>query len=312
MSDPHQPREFIVSDDEAGQRLDQFVTAYAADLSRSRIKTLLQQGYVVVDDQPAKPALKLRPGQRVCLTLPMTQPAKPQALAMPLDIIFEDDDLLVVNKPAGLVMHPAPGHNQDTLVNGLIARYGESFSVGGEMRPGIVHRLDKGTTGLVLIARNDASLQALQQQFQQRQISKRYLAVVAGDPGAKGSLDTPFARHPRDRKRYTSKAHPSGVWPNERRARLNFVRREQFTGATLIEVLLGTGRTHQIRVQFSDLGHPLLGDTDYGGAKRALPFARPALHAWRLGFTHPCSGESMDFEAPIPTDLMTLIEALRA
>ncbi len=276
------------------------------DLSRSRVRQLIDAGDILVDGQKAKASQKLRWGQKIIVQLPPAQPATPQGEEMDLDVIYEDEDLLIINKPAGLVMHPAPGHPDGTLVNGLIGRFGPSFSVGGEMRPGIIHRLDKGTSGLVVIARNNFSLQALQGQFQAREIDKYYLAVVAGDPGKSGAYDTPYGRHPHKRKLFSSRHD------GDRRARLSFERLEQFAGASLVEVKLGTGRSHQIRVQFADRGHPLLGDRDYGGAKRSLPFERPALHARKLGFMHPRLGTRMDFLQPLPEDMQSLLAELRA
>lgn len=295
-----------VPNEASGQRVDQFIANQLPDLSRSRVRHMLDKQEILVDDRAVKAAQRLRWGQVISLHIPAPQSAIPQGEEMDLDVIFEDEDVLVINKAAGLVMHPAPGHPTGTLVNGLIGRFGQGFSVGGEMRPGIVHRLDKGTTGLVIIARNDASLAALQQQFQAREIDKYYMAVVAGDPGREGHLDTPYGRHPHKRKLFSSR-HDGA-----RRARLSFTRLEQFAGASLIEVKLGTGRSHQIRVQFADRAHPLLGDIDYGGAKRSLPFHRPALHAFKLGFMHPRLNKRMDFLLPLPQDMQKLLEDLRA
>jgi len=227
------------------------------------------------------------------------------AESIELDVLHEDDDIVVVNKAAGMVVHPAPGHSSGTLVNALLGRYGDGFAVGGEVRPGIVHRLDKGTSGVLIVARHDAALEHLQRQFKQRSVRKVYLALVHGTPAAQGRLDTPYGRHPRDRQRFTSRGEG-----HRRRAALRYRVRRRLAVTSLLEVELETGRTHQIRVQLADAGHPIVGDATYGKGRRAPTHPRPALHALRLECEHPGSLERLTFEAPLASDLEMLLATL--
>lgn len=289
--------EFIVENADAGTRLDHFLTARAQGFSRSRLQALVHGGFVTVDRCTATPGRKLRAGERVLLTVPppVASDSLPEAIA--LDVLFEDADLIVVNKPAGLVVHPAAGHAAGTLVNALLHHCGTLSVIGGVERPGIVHRLDKDTSGCLVAAKNDFTHQDLARQFASRDVLKIYLALAAGTfRKLAGTVDVPIGRHPVHRKKMAALAPGKG--------------RESATGwrvlatlpaGTLVECTLHTGRTHQIRVHLKHLGHPLLGDPVYG--KRG-EFPRQMLHAWKLGFSHPRTGKHLDFIAPIPPDFV--------
>jgi 23S rRNA pseudouridine1911/1915/1917 synthase len=268
-----------------------------------------------VSGRTAKASHRLRGGERIVLELPDPEPSGLQAEDLPLKVLFEDDDLMVVDKAAGMVVHPARGARSGTLVNALAFRLGEG-APGGE-RLGLVHRLDKETSGCLVVAKNAAALAALQAAFKARTVEKVYLAICHGAPPDQGRLDTPFGRHPTDRTRFTSRR-------GARRAITSFhVARRFSTRAALLEVRLETGRTHQIRVHLAEAGHPLLADAAYGGRRRearlpasdpvrraAEALGRQALHAWRLSFDHPRTGRRMRFEAPIPPDFEAALLAL--
>jgi 23S rRNA pseudouridine1911/1915/1917 synthase len=232
---------------------------------------------------------------------------------LPVSLLYEDEDIAVIDKAAGMVVHPAAGNWEGTLVNALLFRLKGLTGVGGEARPGLVHRLDKGTSGCMVIAKHDRALKALQAAFKARQVTKLYLAMVHGQPPEQGALRTPFGRHPVNRKRFTGRIKSGKLAVTE------FVVRERLVDAALLEVLLKTGRTHQIRVHLSELGHPLLGDPVYGGLRRGTEkvravqkeLGRPALHAWRLQFLHPCTEIPVQFEAPIPDDFKRARNQLR-
>lgn len=282
------------------------------ELSRSRVQALLEAGRVLVDGRPGRAALRLKGGESLEVSVPPPEPAIPEAEDLPLTVLHEDRDLLVLDKPAGLVVHPAAGHARGTLVNALLHHVSGLSGVGGVLRPGIVHRLDKETSGCLVVAKNDAALQGLQRAFQARTVEKTYLALVHGHPPATGRLETLHARHPRDRKRFT------GRTTTGKPAVTTWRTRAVLDGATLLEIGLETGRTHQIRVHLSELGHPLLGDTLYGGTRRGdarvkavqSQLGRQALHAWRLVFPHPRTGRPVAAEAPLPADLTGAIHAL--
>jgi len=296
-----------------GERLDQHLASAFPDLSRARIKALIDSGLARVDGKSAKPARRLRGGELLELTLPAPAPTALVAQDLPLEVLYENGDVVVLNKQAGMVVHPGAGHREGTLVNALLHRVRDLAGVGGELRPGLVHRLDKDTSGCLVVAKNGHALRALQSAFKSRQMSKTYLAVVHGRPPERGTLSTLFGRHPVHRKRFTGRVK-SG-----KPAETAFVVRERFEGASLLEVQLKTGRTHQIRVHLAEAGHPILGDELYGKRRRASAWVasvereigRQALHAWKLEFCHPRSGELLSFEAPIPRDLQKAIEALR-
>ena len=288
--------------DEAGERLDTFLAQRCPDLSRSRIQALTTGGCVTVDGSPAKPAARLREGQTVTLVVPppATSALVPQAID--LDVVYEDGDLLVVDKPAGLVTHPAPGHPDHTLANAVLAHCPDLEGVGGEIRPGLVHRLDRDTSGLIVVAKNDAAQSGLSAQFKDRTVSKAYLAVVTGYPDPERAvIDAPVGRHPRSRTRMA-------VVTTGREAVTEYDVLRRLRGYSLLEARPRTGRTHQIRVHLASIGHPVAGDTTYG--RPAPGLGRHFLHAHRLAFTHPRTGDRLELESPLPDDLRTWLDTL--
>ena len=304
-----------------GTRLDRLLARHLPQLSRSRVKALIVAGHVTADGATiSDPSHRVKPGQKFIITVPEARPAKPQAQAIALDIVYEDADLIVVNKPAGMVIHPAPGNPDMTLVNALIAHCGDSLSgIGGELRPGIVHRLDKDTSGLIVVAKNDPSHRALSAAFAAHDIERAYLAIVWGTPvPAAGEIGGNIGRHPTDRKRMAIVAR--GGKPALTRYR---VLRRLGPAASLVECRLATGRTHQIRVHMAAIGHPVVGDPTYGrmtavrssvldeGTRRAVhDFHRQALHAYLLGFQHPRGQMPVRWETEIPSDMKDLIQVL--
>jgi 23S rRNA pseudouridine1911/1915/1917 synthase len=315
---PDGPRRLVVDEAGEGARLDAWLARAVPDLSRARVQSLIEAGHVMLESGRPRPSSRLRAGQAVTLSVPPPRPAEPEPEAIALAIVHEDDDLLVVDKPAGLVVHPGAGTARGTLVNALLHHVKSLSGVGGVLRPGIVHRLDKGTSGLLVVAKNDAAHRSLVEQFSGRTVDKQYLAIVLGVPRArKGTVDAPIGRDPRDRKRMSVRA------PRGREARSSFETLEAFDGAALLRIGIHTGRTHQIRVHLSALGHPVAGDATYGGTRtppsqsseaRAVlaGLERPALHAARLSFEHPGTGARMAFESPLPADLRQAVERLRA
>jgi 23S rRNA pseudouridine1911/1915/1917 synthase len=309
-----------VPEDAAGARLDQYLAKLRPEITRSRLKGMIEEGTVLLNGGLTKPARKLHPGDALDLTPQAVRPSRALPEAMPLRVLHEDADVIVIDKPAGMVVHPAGSLVTGTLVNALLHRCPDLQPIGGELRPGIVHRLDKDTTGAMVVAKSEPALLGLQAQFKAREVEKRYLALVHGSPPDEGSFDTPYGRHPRDRVRFTTRLKETT--PGVRRARLRYRVTRRFPGASLLEVELLTGRTHQIRVQFSDRGHPLIADALYGGTRRearqvgspaalaADAIGRQALHAELLVFTHPRTGVRMRFEAPIPKDLGRALQLL--
>jgi 23S rRNA pseudouridine1911/1915/1917 synthase len=306
--------------DAAPERVDRWLAAAMADLSRSRIKGLIEAGHVTRDGATVRdPAEPVRPGARYALTLPAPAPAEPAAQRMDLTILHEDAHLIVLDKPAGLVVHPAPGNLDGTLVNALLAHAeGDLPVIGGTVRPGIVHRLDKDTSGVMVVAKTDRAHQALSAAFAARDLERAYLALAWGVPGdAAFRIEAPIGRHPVDRKRMA-------VVPRGRPAATNIrLLRAHGTAVSLLECRLETGRTHQIRVHLAHAGHPIVGDPLYcrrlPAAARTLPadlaarlagFPRQALHAATLGFAHPVTGEALRFETPLPADLGELVNVL--
>jgi 23S rRNA pseudouridine1911/1915/1917 synthase len=294
-------------------RLDQALAVAFPELSRARLQALVRAGNVQVDGGPARVAERVKGGERVTVILPAPVPATPGPEDLPLTILFQDRDLLVLDKAPGLVVHPGAGHWSGTLVNALLHHVRDLGGVGGTLRPGLVHRLDKDTSGCLVVAKNDTSLAALQAAFKTRTVEKTYLALVHGHPPPEGRIETPYGRHPRHRQRFTGRRR-SG-----KPAVTVFRTLEFLHGAALVEVDLLTGRTHQIRVHLAESGHPLLGDALYGGARRGdarvqavqAALGRQALHAWRLAFPHPRTGKRRTFEAPLPADLRAALEGLR-
>ena len=306
--------------DEAGvgKRLDIFLAARLPELSRTRIKALIEEGRVLVDGAQVRPSLLLRGTEAIAIDLPQPRPVELLAEDLPLDILFEDDALIVINKAAGVVVHPGAGVDSGTIVNAILAHCPHLPGIGGVERPGIVHRLDKETSGCLVVAKSEVALTALQTQFKAHSVDKRYLALCHGDPGPEGRFDTLHGRHPTDRLRFTSRLKHGRVAITEWR------RLERFDGASLLEVRILTGRTHQIRMHFSEAGHPLLCDALYGATRREKSLApgsrmaravrhlgRHALHAAILAFDHPNTGARQAFEAPLPEDFSLALEALR-
>jgi 23S rRNA pseudouridine1911/1915/1917 synthase len=313
-------RAMVADRDAAGQRLDRWLASVFPELSRSRVKALIEAGQAsrdgVVTRDPSEP---VRRGATYRLSVPPPAPAAPSGQAIPLAVLHEDDELIVIDKPAGLVVHPAPGNQEGTLVNALIAHCGDSLKgIGGEARPGIVHRLDKDTSGVMVAAKTERAHHALSAAFARRDLERSYLALVWGVPApAAGRIEAPIGRHPVDRKRMA-------VVPRGKPAATRYrVLRAFGTAAALLECRLETGRTHQIRVHLAHLGHPLVGDPAYlrrlpaaarglDPALRALltGFPRQALHAASLGFTHPVTGAALRFDSPLPADIAALLERL--
>ncbi len=290
--------------DVAGERLDVFVTRMLPELTRSYVHRLIDDGRVAVAGQRAKPALRLEPGQRVSVDVPPPAPATAQPEAIALEVIFEDSDIIAVNKPPRMTVHPAPGHPSSTLVNAVLAHSDDLSGIGGVMRPGIVHRLDRDTSGVILIAKNDAAHNGLAKQLKNRTIEKTYLALVEGTPKpAEGVIDAPLARDPRRRERMA-------VIEGGRESVTAYTVIERFSGSSLVEARPKTGRTHQIRVHLAAIGHPIVGDRVYG--KPSPLVARQFLHAQRIVFTHPRTNDRVELEAPLAADLAAALVALRA
>src|SRR5882757_9427984 len=317
---PTSSLKFIVLPEEAGLRLDRFVSSHSAELSRTRVQELIEAGLVVLNGKPAKDSHKVRAADVVEVT-PTPRPAmKAEAEQIPLDIIYEDDDVLAINKPAGMIVHAGAGNSRGTLVNALLGR-GQTLSQGGDiLRPGIVHRLDKETSGIILVAKNDLAHAKLGEAFRTRKVKKTYIALVEGHlDHATGIIDFAIARDPKRRVRMT--ARRSLILAGAREARTDWRALARIGPATLLEAQLHTGRTHQIRVHFSALHHPVVGDILYGAEdhltvnKQALPpldANRNFLHAAKLGFAQPTTGAWIDLRAPLPAALVTFLHQLTA
>jgi 23S rRNA pseudouridine1911/1915/1917 synthase len=302
---------------DSGVRLDTFVAAGGPPLSRSRAAALISEGLVRVGGRQKKPGYRLQEGDVISVRIPApTPPAKHLAEPIPLHVLYEDHRIIVVDKPAGLVVHPAPGHAGGTLVNALLHRCPDLSGIGGELRPGIVHRLDKDTSGALVVAKDAAAQEALSAQFKNRFVEKTYLALVWGSfRNEAGVIDLPVGRHPTARKKMSTRSRRG------RSAETRWEVAECFCRSTLLRVWISTGRTHQIRVHLSAIGRPVVGDPVYGkrgasavgdeASKRLGNISRQMLHAWRLGIRHPSTGEEMTFEAPLPEDFRELLEELR-
>jgi 23S rRNA pseudouridine1911/1915/1917 synthase len=288
-----------------GERLDKVIPAHVPDLSRAVVQRLIKTGEVTINGRPGKPSYRVQVGDEVVVRIPAEMPEPVVAEDIPLDIIYEDDVLLVVNKPAGMVVHPALGHTSGTLVNAVLAHCPQVADVGGLERAGIVHRLDKDTSGLILIAKDETTRAALQRQFKRRQVAKTYLALVEGQVQPReGVIEAPVGRDKRQRKQMA-------VVRRGREARTMYRAVEYFADHTLLEVRPHTGRTHQVRVHLAWLGYPVVGDTVYGRRRQRLLSDRHFLHAAQLRFTHPTVGEEVDFRAPLPPELSTVLKRLR-
>ena len=307
-----EPLAFTVPPDFDGQRLDRFLVWVLEAHSRSQVQKLIGDGHVTTDRRKARANLAMRTGERVTIVLPEVAPARADAEALPLDILYQDEDVAVLNKPAGMVVHPGAGHSSGTLVNALLHHVRDLSGIGGEMRPGIVHRLDRGTSGVMVVAKNDAAHQELSRQFQDREVEKEYIALVWGVVQAGRRIDAAIGRDPVNRQKMSSRARRA------REAVTRITRAHHLRGVTLCQVAIHTGRTHQIRVHLNAIGHPIVGDALYGGVHRrvagdiraVLSLARPFLHAARLAFLHPGDRRRMEFTAPLPSDLQRVLDAL--
>jgi 23S rRNA pseudouridine1911/1915/1917 synthase len=306
-------RTFQVPDEYQGDRLDRFLAAVLSGYSRSQVQRLIKEGHVRVGVRDGKANQPVKTGQEVVVDVPELTEPTPQAEALPLPILYQDADLIVVDKPAGMVVHPAAGHASGTLVNALLHHVDDLSGIGGEKRPGIVHRLDRGTSGLMVVAKHDAAHEELARQFHDREVEKEYLALVWGLLQAGRRIDAPIGRDPSNRKKMSARARRS------REAVTRVVRAEHLKALTLVQVAIHTGRTHQIRVHLSAIGHPIVGDSLYGGIHRRVPgdlravthLDRPFLHSAHLVFTHPGDGRRMDFTSGLPEDLQRVIDELR-
>lgn len=307
---------------ESGQRLDKYIAQEVPDLSRSLVQRLIREGLVTVNGQTVKASRKVEVGDTIVLRVPPPEPLEVRPEAIPLDIVYEDADLLVVNKPAGMVVHPAYGHRTGTLINAILAHCPEIAGVGDTLRSGIVHRLDKETSGLIIVAKNDAARQHLQRQFKRREVKKVYLALVEGHlKPERGLIEAPIGRDPRRRKRMAVMKVEKGGREAQTKYRVVEYFALQVGGIsrlyTLVEAQPVTGRTHQVRVHFAFLGHPLVGDPVYGFRKQRLagyglpPLDRQFLHAQSLGLHLPHSNQYVEFRAELPTDLREVLERLR-
>ncbi len=295
----------MVEEFEAGRRLDAYLAEKLA-LTRSQVKKALERGHISLNGQRAKPSHRVRPGEEILVDLPPPEPPELHPQDVPFEVLYEDDDLAVINKPAGVVVHPAAGHWQGTLVHGLLKRLKGLSGIGGEIRPGIVHRLDKDTSGLMVVAKNDTTHILLGRQFKESRVQKLYLAIVHGCPEAReGRIDLPVGRHPVYRKKMSIQCRVC------RQALTLWRLLKVFRKAALIEARPLTGRTHQIRVHLSAIGHPIVGDPLYGGCRPVGPKAkRQMLHAFRLSFVHPGTKKLLSFEAPLPQDMAQLLACL--
>jgi 23S rRNA pseudouridine1911/1915/1917 synthase len=298
----------VVGEDEAEQRLD-LALAAASGRPRAQVRRWIDEGRVRMNAEPARASQRVRAGDVLEADPPEPVRCELAPEPIPLRVLHEDADLIVIDKPAGLVVHPAPGHPGGTLVNALLHHCGDLAGIGGVLRPGIVHRLDRDTSGALVAAKHDAAHRALSEQFRAHSVERVYRALVRGVPGAdEGRVDRPIGRHPRDRKRM-SVASARG---REAATRWRVLERFPASGVTWLEVRPETGRTHQIRVHLAAAGLPLVGDPVYGRAERGRVLKRPALHAAVLGFVHPRSARTLRFEAPLPEDLASALRALAA
>ena len=295
----------ILTCDRSGERLDAFLSRALPEISRSAAQKLIAEGNVLLDGKPAKKNDRLEPGQTVSVTIPEPRPVDVTPTEMQLDIVYEDEDVAVINKPKGLVVHPAAGHQDDTLVNGLLYAMGDSLSgINGELRPGIVHRIDKDTSGLLAIAKNDLAHTVLASQLKDHTLARTYEAVVCGNlKEDRGTVDAPIGRHPSDRKRMT-------ITDRGKSAVTHWEAVTRYRGYTHIRCHLETGRTHQIRVHMASLGHPILGDLIYGRKKPELGQDSQCLHASTLCFRHPRTGLPVIVTAPLPRYFQEVLEKL--
>ena len=300
-------QEYIVPEKSSGLRIDKFLTESCPDYTRTFLQKLLKSELVEVNGKPVKSSYKTAAGDTVTFEVPEAVEAEITAQEMPLDILYEDEDVILINKPKGMVVHPAAGHYEGTLVNGLMHHCREQLSgINGVMRPGIVHRIDMDTTGVLIVCKNDLAHNSIAEQLKVHSITRKYYAVVFGSlKDDEGTIHAPIGRHPNDRKKMSINSK------NGKDAVTHYKVLERFHGYTLVECRLETGRTHQIRVHMASIGHPLLGDQVYGPAKQPFRLQGQTLHAGVLGFLHPRTGEYMEFSAPLPKYFEELLEKLR-
>ncbi len=300
-------QEFIVAPEDAGVRIDRYLSDQCQDISRSYLQKLLKEQSVLVEEKPVKSNYKVNTGDRISLTLPEIREPEIVPEDIPLDIVYEDKDIILINKPKGMVVHPAAGHYSGTLVNGLMSHCRSELSgINGVMRPGIVHRIDMDTTGVLIVCKNDMAHNSISEQLKDHSITRRYAAIVHGVlKDDEGTINAPIGRHPIDRKKMSINEK------NGRDAITHYRVLERFRQYTYIECQLETGRTHQIRVHMASTGHPLLGDSVYGPAKCPFRLNGQTLHAGVLGIIHPRTGEYMEFTAPLPDYFEELLRKLR-
>jgi 23S rRNA pseudouridine1911/1915/1917 synthase len=308
---------FEVTRENAGSRLDLFLSRMSLELSRNQVQRLIDNNCILVNDRPQKSSYKLRSEDQIQVFVPPPPPAQLQPEPLPLDVVFEDDHLIAVNKPPGLVVHPATSHRTSTLVHGLLHHCDYLADLGGPLRPGIVHRLDKDTSGIIVVAKDNSTYRHLSQQFKEKLVYKEYSALVHGRlPHSSGQFTDPIRRHPKNRKKM-------GIMAGGREAFTFWWLELLFGEVSLVKVVIKTGRTHQIRVHFAHAHHPVVGDATYGGKKRVKSVQnhllrarlskvkRQMLHARRLSLEHPVTGETLDWSAPLPEDMSELLEFLR-
>lgn len=297
--------DWTVDPADKNERIDKFITLQNEDWSRSQVQAWVKEGRVTVNGEPIKNNYKLQAEDEVTLRVPPPKEMAIQPEEMSLDIVYEDSDVVVVNKPRGLVVHPAPGHYSGTLVNGLLAHCKDLSGINGVLRPGIVHRIDKDTSGLLMVAKNDKAHMGLAEQLKAHTVNRKYVALVHGViPHEMGTIEAPIGRDPKNRQQMAV------VFENSKPAVTHFIVLERFKEYTMVELKLETGRTHQIRVHMKYIDYPLAGDPKYG-PKNTLELDGQALHAKTLGFIHPRTGEQLEFEAPMPKEMLEVIEVLR-
>lgn len=300
--------EIIIVPENSGQRLDKFIADAGLELSRSQAHQLIEKQNIKVNKRASKPSYILKTDDRIEIDAPKPQPidAKPQDI--PVEIIYQDDDIAVINKPSGLVVHPAPGNYDKTLVNALLYHLNNLSGIGGKLRPGIVHRLDRDTSGIMIVAKNDKAHASLSHQLKERKIEKIYKAIVHGRLNQlSGRIETSFGRHPGDRKKMSTLKNASGT----RLAISEFEVEENYKDYTLVKVRIITGRTHQIRVHMSHIKHPVVGDALYGKKKEKIHVGRQMLHAYSLGFIHPSTNKHMSFKADLPLDFTEFLDKIK-
>tara|TARA_B100001123_G_scaffold450778_1_gene623619 strand:- start:91 stop:1083 length:993 start_codon:yes stop_codon:yes gene_type:complete len=302
-----------VSEEDSLQRLDQWLNKKIKTFTRSRLQRLIREGRVLIGSKLGRPSTSTKTGDIITLTVPPPAEAEPSPEAITLDIVHDDQDLIVVNKPSGMVVHPAAGHESGTLVNALLHHLDDLSGIGGVLRPGIVHRLDRGTSGLIVIAKNDKAHIKLTEQFKKRETEKIYIALVWGNVNAGQKIDVPIGRDLTNRKKISPHSK------HTRTAITQIIDAEHFSDTSLLRIAILTGRTHQIRVHLKTIGNPIVGDAEYGGIRKNLPkhlrffrtLRRPFLHAAQLGFKHPIDGKQMTLTSDLPSELQNILDFLR-